>query len=396
MNRCRTISSVLSYVLLWICLGACGSTEVPPADHEEANLLEREREERLWNMSESEVKRLQSAHILYEDRDLRSYLDSVAREVLPPEARERIDFDFYVIKNPVPNAFAFPDGSIFFHTGLLSRLENESQLALLIGHEGSHAIQRHSLIRLDEVDQRLTGLNWFSIFSRPFGQLGEIARILGEFGVIVSIYGYQREMEREADRIGFQYMKEAGFDVTEAPRMFQILNLELDEERDQPPYLYSTHPRNEERKQHMQEMIREMPGDARTGSTNTDRYRRRTAGVRMWNIKKNMDRNYLNTAEFEWELLPENTRSSGSALYHRARLYFYIDPREHSRKIQDLLTSARETGFQSPDLILLEGRLYEELGRQERRNETYRSFLENHPDHPRASLIRRFLEGEDD
>src|SRR5207245_10639230 len=82
-----------------------------------------------------------------EDPMLEEYLARVGDRLTPDEVRAAggPGFKFGVLRDPTLNAFALPNGHIYVHTGLLSRLVNESQLAMIVGHEMTHVTHRHAL-----------------------------------------------------------------------------------------------------------------------------------------------------------------------------------------------------------------------------------------------------------
>jgi predicted Zn-dependent protease len=102
-------------------------------------------EKRLWQRSEDEQEVLTQSGLIYRDDQLDDYLNQVARKLQPPEILEHIPFRIMVIKSPYLNAFAFPNGVIYIHTGILARMDNEAQLAALLGHEMTHCTHRHAL-----------------------------------------------------------------------------------------------------------------------------------------------------------------------------------------------------------------------------------------------------------
>src|SRR5512133_4272190 len=132
---------LLAAVLL--SLAGCATTSLPPVTSRD--FVFEEDEKRLWTRSEEEQQSIDQSGMLYQDRELEAYLNSIAKKVQPPEAYERIPFRIHVLKNPYCNAFAYPNGQIYLHTGILARIDNEAQLATIIAHEMTHATHRHQV-----------------------------------------------------------------------------------------------------------------------------------------------------------------------------------------------------------------------------------------------------------
>src|SRR5258706_7363716 len=139
-------------LLVGLLLAGCATTNLAPLTGA-GTALEAD-EQRLWRRSEEEQRALDQSGLVYRNAELESYLDQVARRLQPADVFERIPFRVRVISNPRLNAFAFPNGVIYVHTGLLARLDNEAQLAVLLAHEMTHAIHRHAVREFRETKNK--------------------------------------------------------------------------------------------------------------------------------------------------------------------------------------------------------------------------------------------------
>ena len=92
-------------------------------------------------------KQLQEKGLVYNDLDTTKYITKVGQAVLPggPEY-QNVHWQFFILRDAIPNAFALPNGSIYVHTGLLAILENEAQLAGVLAHEETHVMNRHGYL----------------------------------------------------------------------------------------------------------------------------------------------------------------------------------------------------------------------------------------------------------
>jgi hypothetical protein len=90
-----------------------------------------------------EAGKLGESRQAYRDAPVEAYVSNIGMSVVPEWAKKEFHFHFGIISDPTLNAFALPDGSIFVHTGLLARVENDSQLAAILGHETAHVTERH-------------------------------------------------------------------------------------------------------------------------------------------------------------------------------------------------------------------------------------------------------------
>jgi beta-barrel assembly-enhancing protease len=163
-----------------------------------------------------------------------------------PEIRE--SFEFFAVADNSVNAFAMPGGYIGVNMGLVLLTQTESELASVIAHEIAHVTQKHYARQLD--DQRKN--SWMSIAGLAAAILaarsgnGDAVQgvLLGSQAAQAQAYlNFSRDNEREADRIGFQYLTRAGFDAGAAAMFMDRLSRvsTLNDTSGVPGYL-RTHP----------------------------------------------------------------------------------------------------------------------------------------------------------
>lgn len=218
-------------LLLSAALAGCASTNLSP--HTGPRLALEEDEKRIWLLSEEGEKRLNLSGLVEESPELDSYLAGIVRKLFPDVP---FGFRIRVMRDAGMNAFALPNGAIYIHTGLLARMENEAQLAALLGHEGIHTVNRHAIKGNREL------LSKSAIYAAvTLGGWG------GSLFTMASVTGYHRDLEREADAEGFRRMVAAGYDPSEAPKLFRILGAWIEETGVKDPYFFSSHPKVKER-----------------------------------------------------------------------------------------------------------------------------------------------------
>jgi len=160
-------------------------------------------------------------------------------------------FRFGIVRSPVPNAFALPDGQVYVHAGLLALLENEAQLATVLAHEAMHVEGHHSIVNARQARKKQGGMIVLSVLLGDIGGLINIA-------LQAAILGYSRDLEKEADVRALQRLLDAGFDPREAPRIFELL--EEDPEGEQLPItpVWADHPLGEQRQAYTTEIVAQM------------------------------------------------------------------------------------------------------------------------------------------
>ncbi|MFH1293352.1 MAG: M48 family metalloprotease [Pseudomonadota bacterium] len=259
----------MRYILLILMLcfaAACSTPANLPLATDNSGIDD---EKRLWQRSEDEQKVLTQSGLIYRDDQLDDYLNQVARKLQPPEILEHIPFRIMVIKSPYLNAFAFPNGVIYIHTGILARMDNEAQLAALLGHEMTHCTHRHALKTLTHFKSKsdfLAGVRGSLI---QFSGIGKVVNQLGSLGSKAAVSGYRRDLETEADLVGLQLMAKAGYDPNEALRLFEYLKRELEEENTQEPFFFGCHPRLQERVENCKNFLKTRYQKEETGIKNT-------------------------------------------------------------------------------------------------------------------------------
>src|SRR2546425_2300005 len=134
-------------VILSLLLPGCASRNVAPIGADGQAFKPESDERALWAKAEKEEEALLKKAKVYDDPMLEEYLARIGDRLTPDEVRAAggPGFKFGVLRDPTLNAFALPNGHVYVHTGLLSRLDNESQLAMIVGHEMTHVTHRHAL-----------------------------------------------------------------------------------------------------------------------------------------------------------------------------------------------------------------------------------------------------------
>jgi predicted Zn-dependent protease len=247
-------------LVIGLAAAGCASTTLPPATRSPSGLALEEDERRIWNRAGEEQEKLRRAHVEYDDPALKGYVNAVAQRVAPAEvAQAGIALDVRVIKNPALNAFMYPNGTMYVHTGILARMENEAQLATLLAHEMTHATHRHAVRQFRDMRNKADFMAGLSVATLPFGSLGLLANLLGSLGMVAAVYGYSQDLEREADAEGFQLMVRAGYDPREAPKLFRHLKQWVEDEDKPEPFFFNTHPRLAERIASYEDLIARNP-----------------------------------------------------------------------------------------------------------------------------------------
>jgi Zn-dependent protease with chaperone function len=160
------------------------------------------------------------------DQQVQDYVDRIGQSLVPQYQRNlsagdaaKIPFQFYVIQEKVPNAFALPNGVVVIHSGMFDVVENEAQFAAVVGHEIAHSVQEHSWRQQQYQKGKRTALAIGAAIAAAYGQ-----NALRDALTLVQAAvqnGYARRLENQSDRLGLEYMVNAGYDPREAPRVWK-------------------------------------------------------------------------------------------------------------------------------------------------------------------------------
>lgn len=206
----------------------------------------------LWSIMDREEVRLRRSPFLLRDASLQAYIQDMACRMAGDHCP---DIRVHLVRTPLFNASMAPNGMMEVWTGLLLRVENEAQLAGIIGHEIAHYLLRHSVDRLRALKSGTAAAQFLSVF----GLIGA----LGQLAISAGLLGYTRDQEREADQVGMALMQHAGYDPREVPKVWGNLLLELkarpESEQTRFP-LFQTHPSSEEREAELTRLAEAMAG----------------------------------------------------------------------------------------------------------------------------------------
>jgi predicted Zn-dependent protease len=216
-----------------------------------------------------------------QDASLNAYVDQVGKSLASRSHRTHMPFSFRVVNATYVNAYAFPGGSIACTRGILLKLNNEAELAALLGHELGHVNARHTASALSKGMLTQTVIGGLSVLAGTQGAVfGEIASQLGGIGAGALLASYSRDNERQADALGTRYMVQAGY----GPEgMVGLMNMLQNLSQSKPSgveILFSTHPMSAERYQSAVDAVSTQYASAMGRPVHRESYMDHTAGLR--------------------------------------------------------------------------------------------------------------------
>ena len=216
-------------------------------------------------LGEESKKSIIADYGLYRNPKVEAYVNEVGHRIVAICERKGIDYDFVVLDTPLVNAFAVP-GTVFLTRGILELIDDEAELASVIGHEIGHITGFHAV----KLIQKAYGYGFLATFAAVAGTLyAPTLRDTQEYqayydtlyrgiGLIAAgfLNGYGRQFELEADRSGLRYAILAGYDPDAMISFFKRMDSLNDEDPAGLSVFFRTHPETPDRVDQVKRMMR--------------------------------------------------------------------------------------------------------------------------------------------
>ena len=214
------------------------------------------------------------------DPALTRYVETVGNRLAKQSSRD-LPYEFHILNDSVPNAWALPGGKIVVNRGLLTELKSEAELAAVLGHEIVHADAAHGARQQSKGVLTQAGMLAAMIYGSSQAKSSggqQIAMILPQLGAQLITTKYSRDAERESDLYGMRYMSAAGYNPEGAVEL-QKTFVKLSEGRrsDWLSGLFASHPPSAERVANNQATAKTLP---KQGESGRDIYMGKTAYLR--------------------------------------------------------------------------------------------------------------------
>jgi predicted Zn-dependent protease len=380
------------FCAFWLLLAGlatgCSTPSGPIASHGREAFQSRTDEQMLWQKAEQEQRAFESNGLIYPDQELEEYLNQIAVKLQPQPADLKIRVK--VIKNTNLDAVAYPNGLIYIHSGLLARMDNEAQLAAVLGHEITHCTHRHALRAFRKFKDQPALLRAVQHTLSKTRSLQDMANFMGISGAIASANGHIRELEAEADRVGIELMVRAGYDPREALFIFNQMIGEIEQEGFEEPVLGS-HPSVGQRVFHLQNLIDAQYPQKGSEIQNSEIFLAKLARL------------FLDNAELEIRQGRFQAARSGVEKHLRikpddSRAYFLLGEIYRQRKQDgDILKAltyydravSLDPNFAAPHKAI--GLIYYKEGRRTLARKFFESCMQLAPDSPDKAYIQGYL-----
>lgn len=274
-NRVDLLATLARALVLSVALLATGCAVNPVTGERELSLVSPAQEIAIGEQQYAPSQQSQGG-AYYIDSQLQAYVNNVGMKLASVSDRPDLPYEFVVLNNSVPNAWALPGGKIAINRGLLVELDDEAQLAAVLGHEVVHAAARHSAAQMSR--GTLVGLTaqLATIAAANYGY-GDLASMASQVSGAAVMAKYGRDDELEADAYGMQYMHRAGYDPEAAVDLQEtFVRLNASKQQDYISGLFASHPPSRDRVTANKALARAMSG----GERHRERYQQRIAQLR--------------------------------------------------------------------------------------------------------------------
>lgn len=247
---------VAASALLIACSVGCSTN--PATGQSQLNMISTSREISIGNEAAPNFLRDYGGPI--PSPQINSYVSDLGQRLAAESERPDLPWEFHAVDSSVINAFALPGGKVFITRGLMNKMNNEAQLAGVLGHEVGHVTAQH-------IGQRMTQATILQGVIVGLGMAGQVSdeewlSVLGvgaQVGGSVYLLQYGRSHEHQADELGLRYMTRLGYNPVAQIQVMQILADASGGGR--PPEFLSTHPYPESRIERLESIIHEQYPD---------------------------------------------------------------------------------------------------------------------------------------
>jgi len=245
----KVISKLLLLILTITVFTACSKT--PYTNRKQMVIFSPQQELQMGYQSAQQILKTERVS---NDRRINALVQRVGKRIAQAAAQPGYKWQFFVIEKDELNAFCLPGGKVFVYTGLFKAVQNEDQLAVVIGHEVAHAIARHGAERMSMIELGRMGK---TIAAKTIGG-GRYANVINQAYGAGETYGmvlpFSRKFEYEADEIGLYLMTKAGYNPNEAIKFWDNMR-RLKQGTRNPPEFLSTHPADANRIARLKSLI---------------------------------------------------------------------------------------------------------------------------------------------
>ena len=246
MNSFAKLAHSIGIRLLLVVLAIAGCATNPVTKKSELAFVSEQQEISIGSQ-QYQPSQQQAGGKFILDPALAAYVNEVGRKLVKVSDRPNLPFEFVVINDSVPNAWALPGGKLGINRGLLTELKSEAELAAVLSHEIVHAAARHGARSVEQGTLLAAGAAIVSVLAAD-QKHAELIDFAAQGGATLLNFRFGREHELEADQYGMDYLVRAGYDPKAAVELQEtFVRLSGGKEANWLTGMFATHPPSQER-----------------------------------------------------------------------------------------------------------------------------------------------------
>lgn len=266
-------------MLTTLLVGLAACTVNPVTGRKELDLMGEAQEAQLGSQLYPRYTQMSLGEV--PDPRLQTYVEAVGEKLAEVSHRPQLQYHFNAVNDPVVNAYALPGGKISITRGLLARLDNEDELAAVLGHETGHVCARHAARQYTQAMVLQAALVGSAVYMESRGTKHRDVYVLGGLlGASLWTAHYSRQQERQADGLGFEYMIRAGYSPNGMVEVMEVLKRTNERAPGLLERMFASHPMSSERVETARQRVAKVPADVRSRPEVVRPYRDATKLVR--------------------------------------------------------------------------------------------------------------------
>lgn len=335
----------------------------------------------LWGLVDREEARIKRSPAMIKDKALNAYLTDLVCRLSEGHCP---DIRVHPVRTPHFNAMMAPNGMMLVWSGLLLRVENEAQLAAVLGHELGHYLERHQV-------EQLRAAKDSAVLSTMVGMVGGIGTFVGQIGLAANMFAFSREHEERADRMGMRLMRHAGYDGREAAAVWENLLAELKvtggKDAGKHGDIFDTHPVTAGRR----DALLQLAGDS-GGIVGTERLRQAIAPLRLGWLQDEIKRGQYEESLVLFDRILKKDPQDVEVLFARGEVYRMRDEGGDGDKALADLDRASRLPKAPAETFRALGLLHKQRNDRAAAVKAFDAYLAQAPQAPDAGMVRSYLE----
>ncbi|HEX9808899.1 MAG TPA: M48 family metalloprotease [Alphaproteobacteria bacterium] len=342
----------------------------------------------LWLVMDKVERTVRTAGNRIRDERLNAYVQSVACRVTGPHCG---DIRVYLMQVPAFNASMAPNGMMHIWSGLLLRVQNEAQLAAVIGHEAGHYLRRHSLQRLRDIIDSTNTLVFLQIgvAAAGVGYVGDTLTLM----TLGQISAFSRDNEREADGYGLLLLSRAGYDPGEAWKVWDRLERETKARKDrrERDLFTATHPAPAERLDALKTLAKRVD-DGKPKDLGRRRFLDAILPHRAGFLRDELHLRQYDSLEVLLDILIKDGANPAELHFFKGELHrLRGKDGDLEKSLKSFAAAKAAPGEAPPEIDRSMGLVHRKLGNDAEARAAFERYLRNHPDAPDKEMIRHLL-----